>query len=149
MNSMPTAIVVMQFPAEDAIARWDEISPFIERARVRSHAEWEVDEVKDMVASGTAAVIAAGASTPMGTTVLAVIVLVIEESWRGRSVLVLSAAGRAVKAWLPAFEQFVSKFAKENDCSRVEIMSGRKGWARVLARTWKLTGVSMELCHGA
>lgn len=139
-------LVVMQLDTQQAVERWDDILPFVHRAHVRGRADWKISELRTMVSEGKATVIVAGTAAGL---VLAVLIVVIEEGFAGRNAIVLSIAGRGLSIWRRTVEQFLWKFADENDCQRVEILSARKGWARALSKTWRVTGVSMELCHGS
>jgi hypothetical protein len=113
-------------PPDKTFLVWNRVAPLFEKLVVRHNYSSLEDIFKRIGVDKTHLLWIAWEKDNLENIVLALLTYVYD------GILIISScAGNDIESWLDHFET-LEKFAKDNDCNRIQIRSARKGWSKPL-----------------
>jgi hypothetical protein len=126
-------------PPDDILPIWNKIAPLFENI-INYHNSGSLEEVfTKLVIEKRDLLWMAWERDNIDNILMVVVTRVVDKSFE-----ILGCSGEKRYLWMDYFK-VLEDFAKDNNCNRIKIRDGRKGWKKDLAkRNMKITGYTFE-----
>ncbi len=119
------SVFILPLSSVDALRKWDDIVPLLDKAMEYEDGKYSVDDVRDFVADNKAQVwVAIQSSHVLGVAVTQVV-----DYPQKSMLLILCLAGKYFDLWDNIVRDHLVPYAIGYDCDGIEFY-GRKGWIR-------------------